>query len=98
MGSELVKDALKMAFITRRPSKGVVFHSDRGAQYTSFDYACLAREMGVVLSVGMPGQCFDKAMASYCTPYPCSGVKSLSKRTSLLLTIAGVSQYGWVKE
>ncbi len=63
MGSELVKDALKMAFITRRPSKGVIFHSDRGAQYTSFDYACLAREMGVVVSVGMPGQCFDNAVA-----------------------------------
>ena len=63
MGSELVKDALKMAFITRRPSKGVIFHSDRGAQYTSFDYACLARDMGVVVSVGMPGQCFDNAVA-----------------------------------
>jgi transposase InsO family protein len=28
MRTELVEDALSMAFLTRRPSKGVIFHSD----------------------------------------------------------------------
>ena len=32
MRTELVEDALSMAFLTRRPSKGVIFHSDRGCQ------------------------------------------------------------------
>ena len=32
MRTELVEDALKMAFVTRRPDKGVIFHSDRGSQ------------------------------------------------------------------
>ncbi len=41
-----------MAFATRRPDEGVIFHSDRGCQYTSGDYADLARANGVVLSVG----------------------------------------------
>jgi transposase InsO family protein len=32
MRIELVEDALSMAFLTRRPPKGVIFHSDRGCQ------------------------------------------------------------------
>ncbi len=63
MRTELVEDALKMAFVTRRPDKGVIFHSDRGSQYTSLDYGKLARANGVVLSVGMAGQCWDNAVA-----------------------------------
>ena len=63
MRSELVEDALKMAFVTRRPAKGLIFHSDRGSQYTSLDYGNLARANGVVLSVGMAGECWDNAVA-----------------------------------
>jgi transposase InsO family protein len=67
MRTELVEDALQMAFVTRRPDKGVIFHSDRLAQYTSLDYGKLARANGVVLSVGMAGECWDKALVSHCT-------------------------------
>ena len=63
MRTELVEDALSMAFLTRRPPKGVIFHSDRGCQYTSKDFADLARENGVVLSVGRKGECWDNAVA-----------------------------------
>jgi transposase InsO family protein len=63
MRTELVEDALKMAFAHRAPQKGVIFHSDRGCQYTSGDFATLAREHGVVLSVGRRGQCWDDAVA-----------------------------------
>jgi putative transposase len=63
MRTELVEDALKMAFLSRRPGKGVIFHSDRGSQYVSRDYAALARANGVVLSVGMAGECWDNAVA-----------------------------------
>jgi transposase InsO family protein len=63
MRTELIEDALKMAFFCRRPEKGVIFHSDRGCQYVSRDYAELARANGVVLSVGMAGQCWDNAVA-----------------------------------
>jgi putative transposase len=63
MRTELVEDALKMAFAHRAPEKGVIFHSDRGSQYTSGDFAELARANGVVLSVGRRGQCWDNAVA-----------------------------------
>jgi putative transposase len=63
MRTELVEDALAMAFATRRPAAGVIFHSDRGCQYTSKDYAALARDNGVTLSVSRKGECWDNAVA-----------------------------------
>ena len=63
MRTELVEDALAAAFANRRPAAGVIFHSDRGCQYTSRDFAELARANGVVLSVGRKGECWDNAVA-----------------------------------
>jgi putative transposase len=63
MRTELVSDALTMALQHRRPEEGVIFHSDRGCQYTSADYGELARRNGVVLSIGRKGQCWDNAVA-----------------------------------
>jgi putative transposase len=63
MRTELVEHALTMAFKNRRPDEGVIFHSDRGCQYTSRDFAELARSNGVVLSVGRKGECWDNAVA-----------------------------------
>jgi transposase InsO family protein len=63
MRTELVEDALKMAFTNRRPEEGLIFHSDRGCQYTSWDFAEMARANGVVLSIGRKGECWDNAVA-----------------------------------
>ncbi len=63
MRTELVTDALTMAFANRAPERGVIFHSDRGRQYTSGDFAELAWANGVVLSVGRKGECWDNAVA-----------------------------------
>jgi len=63
MRTELVSDALTTALATRGPSEGLIFHSDRGCQYTSADYGELARLNGVVLSIGRKGECWDNAVA-----------------------------------
>ncbi len=63
MRTDLVADALRMACAHRRPPAGVIFHSDRGCQYTSGDYAALAAELGVTLSVGRKGECWDNAVS-----------------------------------
>ena len=63
MRTDLVADALRMACIQRRPRAGVIFHSDRGCQYTSRDYAALAADLGVTLSVGRKGDCWDNAVS-----------------------------------
>jgi hypothetical protein len=64
MRTELVEDALQMAFVTRRPDKAVIVHSDRASQYTRLDYGKLARANGVAVSVGMAGECWDNAVAA----------------------------------
>jgi len=61
--TELVNEALEMAFVQRQPGEGAIFHSDRGCQYTSKEYGDLARANGVVLSVGRKGECWDNAVA-----------------------------------
>jgi transposase InsO family protein len=61
--TELACDALSNAVAARDPAPGVVFHADRGCQYTSGDYARLAGDLAVTLSSGRTGQCWDNALA-----------------------------------
>ncbi|MYV47800.1 IS3 family transposase [Streptomyces sp. SID2888] len=60
--TELAADALHTACRLRRPADPVLFHSDRGCQYTSHEFAVLASELGVRLSSGRTGQCWDHAL------------------------------------
>jgi putative transposase len=61
--TDLVEAALRAAVTRRRPPAGVIFHSDRGCQYTSHQFATAATELGVRLSLGRKGQCWDNAVA-----------------------------------
>jgi transposase InsO family protein len=61
--TELACDALTNAIAARDPAPGVIFHADRGCQYTSSDYALLAGDLEVRLSTGRTGQCWDNALA-----------------------------------
>jgi transposase InsO family protein len=61
--TELVAHALTNAVAARDPAPGVIFHADRGCQYTSGDYATLAGDLEVTLSTGRTGQCWDNALA-----------------------------------
>jgi transposase InsO family protein len=59
----LVSDALANAVAARDPAPGVIFHSDRGCQYTSAEFAGLAGDCAVTLSHGRAGQCWDNALS-----------------------------------
>jgi putative transposase len=61
--TELIADALTNAVAARNPDAGVIFHSDRGCQYASREYATLAGDLDITLSVGRTGQCWDNALA-----------------------------------
>ncbi len=61
--TELVADALTNAVTARDPAAGVIFHADRGCQYTSAQLGALARDYDVTLSHGRTGQCWDNALA-----------------------------------
>jgi putative transposase len=61
--TELVLDALEMALWNRRPSPGLIHHSDHGCQYTSLAFGRRCRQAGMALSMGSVGDCFDNAVA-----------------------------------
>ncbi|MDT7729001.1 MAG: putative transposase [Actinomycetota bacterium] len=61
--TDLVAEALNNAVAQRRTEPGVIFHSDRGCQYTSAQFGDLADNHGVRLSVGRKGQCWDNAVS-----------------------------------
>ena len=61
--TELVADALANAVAARNPAPGVIFHADRGCQYTSAAFASLAGDCQVTLSHGRTGQCWDNALS-----------------------------------
>jgi putative transposase len=63
MRTELVVDALEMAVWRRKPSAGLVHHSDRGAQYTAISFGKRLEEVGIVPSIGRTGTALDNAMA-----------------------------------
>ena len=64
MRTELVVDALKMAISNGHTRHGeTVFHSDRGTQYMSAEFAEFTRDAGIVRSVGRTGICYDNAWA-----------------------------------
>ena len=62
MKQDLVNRALIMAYNLRQPSKGLVFHSDRGSQYTSQGYRKLLKTFGMRASMGDVGACWDNAV------------------------------------
>ncbi len=63
MRAELVCDALTMAIDRRRPPAGLIFHSDRGSQYTSEEFTKLLEDNEFRQSLSRPGQCWDNAVA-----------------------------------
>jgi len=61
--TSLACDALRMAVAARRPSPGLVFHTDRGSQYTAQEFRKLLTSHGITQSLSRPGQCWDNAVA-----------------------------------
>lgn len=63
MRADLVCDAITMAATNVSLTPGAVFHSDRGAQYTSAQFAAHLGEHGITGSLGRTGVCWDNALA-----------------------------------
>lgn len=90
MRTSLVVEALHMAITHRNPENGVIFHADRGAQYTSGEFADFCKANHVRQSMGRKGTCYDNAVAeSFFATYkkelihtrPWPNLKQLKKET-----------------
>ena len=63
MRTSLIQEAMEMALKSRRPAPGLIFHSDRGSQYTSTAFRELLARNRVRQSLSRPRQCWDNAVA-----------------------------------
>jgi len=59
----LISSAIEMAARNLSLPQGAVFHSDRGSNYTSAEFAGVLHGLGIRQSVGRTGSCFDNALA-----------------------------------
>ncbi|MCF8070603.1 MAG: IS3 family transposase, partial [Desulfobacterales bacterium] len=55
--------ALNKAIMRRRPSEGLMIHSDRGVQYASGDFRSVLTKHGFIQSMSRKGNCWDNAVA-----------------------------------
>jgi transposase InsO family protein len=63
MKTQLVNDALLMAIWKRKPSKGLLWHTDRGSQYASEGHRALLKQHGIQQSMSRKGNCWDNAVS-----------------------------------
>jgi putative transposase len=56
-------DALAMALRQRRPSPGLIHHSDQGCQYVSGEYRAALMNAGIRQSMSRRGDCWDNAVS-----------------------------------
>jgi len=61
MKTQLVKNALTMAYWRRKPQPGLIHHSDRGSQYASGKYQKQLKEYHMIPSMSRKGDCWDNA-------------------------------------
>jgi putative transposase len=61
MTTDIVTDALTMAWFRRRPASGLMYHSDRGSQYASHALHDKLKEYGMACSMSRKGNCWDNA-------------------------------------
>jgi putative transposase len=61
LASELVETALQNALFSRQASSGLIFHSDRGCQYTSQAVGEKLQALGVLQSMSAQGNSYDNA-------------------------------------
>lgn len=59
----LISAAIDMAARNNVIAPGAIFHSDRGSNYTSDEFAKTLAKYGILQSVGQTGICYDNAMA-----------------------------------
>jgi putative transposase len=61
INTDLVLSALEQAITHRKPTTGLVHHSDKGCQYTSSSFQQALKSQGIIASMSGAGNCYDNA-------------------------------------
>jgi len=59
--TDLVQQSLLKALYVKRPPRGLIHHSDRGAQYCAYEHQNLLALLGMKVSMSRRGNCYDNA-------------------------------------
>ena len=59
--ADLVCEALRSAYWRRKPTAGLIMHTDRGSQYASDRYRGLIKDFGMIQSMSRRANCWDNA-------------------------------------
>jgi len=83
LDAELSAEALRRALAARRPPAGLIFHSDRGAEFAARSFRDLLARAGAVQSMSRKGNCWDNAAAeSFFSTLEFEGPRSHSWRSA----------------
>jgi transposase InsO family protein len=63
INKELVLSAIIQAIGRRKPNPGLIFHSDRGSQYASYEVGKLLQKHQIIQSMSNKGDCYDNAVS-----------------------------------
>ena len=63
MKAELVNQALLMAIWKRKPTPGLVWHTDQGSQYASHSHRKILSDHQIIQSMSRKGNCWDNAVS-----------------------------------
>jgi len=89
MRTSLVTDALEMAARNHDLAEGCIFHSDRGTQYTSSEFAAKIKELDLRHSLGRSNYSGPRAPVGGQGAAPAAGIQAVSvkscRRTSIAL-------------
>ena len=58
---KLTMTVLNRSIARRKPEEGLIFHSDRGIEYSAYKYQDKLKEHGIIPSMNRPGHCQDNA-------------------------------------
>jgi putative transposase len=98
MRTDLVLDALRMALSRRSAGADVqlIHHSDAGSQYTSYAFAQVLDDHGVLASIGSVGDAYDNALAeSFVDSFKTELIADRVWRTRTQLELAIVEYVAW---
>ena len=63
MTAQLVNQALLHAIWSRKPPRGLIWHTDRGSQYAAKSHRLIMKAHGIKQSMSRKGDCWDNAPA-----------------------------------
>ena len=96
--SKLVCEALKMAINRQKPSDNLIFHSDRGSQYSSYDFRKLLTVNHIKQSMSRKGNPYDNAVAESlkCEFTFFKEFRSKSEAKTVIFRYIEVYKLGWL--